>query len=89
MINASQAVEEHEQKALVTVDLANDRKDARAAAKAIGGPVSAIDQEVGVVGVNPAMDRHAARVDLSALERCEPTQFAVAGPYADPVIAAG
>lgn len=45
MINASQAVEEHEQKVLVTVDLANDTKDAWAAAKAIGVPVSAIDQE--------------------------------------------
>ena len=89
IITAPEAVDEHEQKALVTVDLANDTKDARVAAKAIGVPVSAIDQEFGVVMVNPAIHRHAARVDLSAFEHRERTQFAVAGPYADPLIVAG
>ena len=86
MITAPKAVEEHEQKALVTVDLAKDTKDARVAAQAIGVPVSAIDQKFGVVVVNPAMHRHAARVDLSAFEHRKRTKFAVAGPYADPVI---
>ena len=85
MITAPHAVEEHEQKALVTVDLAKDTKDARVAAQAIGVPVSAIDQKSGVV-VNSAMHRHTARVDLSAFEHRKRTKFAVAGPYADPVI---
>lgn len=87
-ITPKQAVEEREQKALVTVDLASDTKDALVAAEAIGVPVSAVDQEFGVIVVNPAIHRHAARVDLSAFEHRKHTQFAVAGPYADPVIVA-
>ena len=74
---------------LVTVDLGKDTKDALVAAKAIGVPVWAIDQEFGVVMVNPAIHRHAAGVDMSGYEHRERTQFAVAGPFADPVIVAG
>lgn len=85
-ITPKQPVEERGQNALVTVDLANDTKDTLVAAKAISVPVSAIDQEFGVIVVNPAIHRHAARVDLSAFEHRKHTQFAVAGPYADPVI---
>lgn len=84
----SKAVAERQQRVLITVDLSSDTKDAQVAAKAIGVPVSAIDQDFGVVVVNPAIHRHAARVDLSAFEHRENTQFAVAGPYADPVIVA-
>ena len=85
-ITAQQAVAERGQKALVTVDLTDDTKDTLVAASAIGVPVSAVDQEFGVIVVNPAIHRHAARVDLSAFEHRKHTQFAVAGPYADPVI---
>ena len=53
---------------LVTVDLGKDTKDALVAAKAIGVPVWAIDQEFGVVMVNPAIHRHAAGVDMSGYE---------------------
>ena len=57
-------------------------------ADVIGVPVAVIDQDFGVVVVIPDIHRHAARVDPSAFERRENTPFAVAGPYADPVIAA-
>ena len=87
-ITPKQPVEERGQNALVTVDLANDTKDTLVAAKAIGVPVSAIDQEFGVIVVNSAIHRHTARVDLSAFEHRKHTQFAAAGPYADPVIVA-
>ena len=73
--------------ALVTVDLPSDTKNIQIAAEAIGVPVSALDQEFGVVVVNPAIHRYAARVDPSAFERRENTRFAVSGPYADPMIA--
>ena len=42
-----------------------------------------------MVMVNPAIHRHAAGVDMSGYEHRERTQFAVAGPFADPVIVAG
>ena len=73
---------------LVTADLGKDTKDALVAAQSISVPGLAIDQEFGVL-VNPAIHRHAARVDMSAYEHRERTQFAVAGPQADPVIVAG
>ena len=82
----SQAVTERHQKVLVTVDLSSDTKDIQVAAEAIGVPIAAIDQEFGVLLLNPAIHRHVARVDLSAFERRENTRFAVAGPYADPII---
>ena len=82
----SQAVTERHQKVLVTVDLASAANDVQVAAEAIGVPVAAIDQEFGVVVVNPGIRRHAARVDLSAFERRENTRFAVAAPRADPMI---
>ena len=82
----SQAVRECHQMVLITVDLSSDTKDIQLAAEAIGVPVAAIDQEFGVIVLNPAIHRHVARVDLSAFERRENTRFAVAGPYADPMI---
>ena len=80
MITASQAGEEHEQTVLVTVDLASDTKDALVAANAVSVPISAIDPVFGVVVENPAIQRPEARVDMSAFEHRERTQFAVAGP---------
>lgn len=84
----SQAVTRRHRKVLITVDLASLTNDVQVAAEAIGVPVAAIDQEFGVVVVNPDIHRHAARVDPSAFKRRENTPFAVAGPYADPVIVA-
>lgn len=83
----SQAVTERHQKVLITVDLSSDTNDAQVAAEAIGVPITALDQDFGVLLLDPAIHRHVARVDLSVFERRENTQFAVAGSYADPMIA--
>lgn len=71
---------------LITVDIRSKSPDTATVADKIGVKKTAIDQNYGVVLIDPVRKRYAVKVDAIAFERRTRKHADISGPYSDPPI---